>query len=104
MRNRCSFTSLRTTGSAPCSVTSLSAGGVTGKSISSANWSSRMREASAMAISGVTVPLVHSSITSRSCPPGWLSTWKFTRFTGEKSASISIALMGSASGSRFSAG
>ena len=59
---------------------------------------------SATAVSGVTVPLVHTSMMSRSCPPAWLSTWKFTRLTGEKSASISIALMGRASGSRFSAG
>ncbi len=104
LRKRCSFTSLRGAGSAPCSAPSVSSCGATGKSIRSANWSSRIREASPIATSGVTVPFVHSSITSRSCPEGRLSTWKFTRFTGEKSASTSIALMGSASGSRFSAG
>ncbi len=62
-----------------------------------------MREASATATSGVTVPFVHTSRISRSCAP-LASTWKFTRLTGEKSESISMALMGSASGSRFSAG
>ncbi len=62
-----------------------------------------MREASLTARLGVTLPSVHSSRTSRSRSP-MVSTWKFTRLTGEKSASRRIALMGSASGSRRSAG
>src|SRR4029450_9472882 len=42
-RKRCSLRSLRTTGSAPVSPPGVSAGAACGKSISSANWSSRMR-------------------------------------------------------------
>ena len=62
-----------------------------------------MREASPTAVSGATLPSVQSSTIRRSWAPA-LSTWKFTRLTGEKSASISMALIGRASGSRFSAG
>jgi histidinol-phosphate aminotransferase len=60
--------------------------------------------ASAAAAVGATLPSVHSSSTSRSCPSGRLSTWKLTRLTGEKFASRTMALMGRASGSRRSAG
>ena len=55
------------------------------------------------------LPSVHTSTISRSggsSPAGAVpigSTLKFTRCTGEKSASSRIALIGSASGSRFSA-
>src|SRR6266446_5127923 len=107
LRNRCSLTSRRTMGAAPVSAPSISAGGACGKSTSSANWSSRMRAASATAVSGVTLPVVQTSRISRSCEADGRargSTWKFTRVTGEKSASISMALTGRGSGSRFSAG
>ncbi len=50
------------------------------------------------------LPSVHTSRTSRSRSPLAGSTWKLTRLTGEKSASRRMALMGSASGSRRSAG
>ena len=59
--------------------------------------------ASPTAVAGLTLPSVHTSSTSRSRPSAMGSTWKFTRLTGEKSESSRIALMGRASGSRFSA-
>jgi competence protein ComEC len=103
-RNRCSFSCNRGVGSGPPSLASGPAGSPRGNSTRRLNWSSRMREASATAASGVTLPLVHTSISRRSVPasaPG--STPTFTRCTGEKSESMRIALMGSASSSRFSA-
>ena len=107
LRNRCSLTSRPAAASAPVSAPSIAAGGAWGTSISHANWSSRIRAASATAVSGVTLPVVQTSRISRSCESDGGargSTWKFTRVTGEKSASISIALTGRGSGSRFSAG
>ena len=64
-----------------------------------------MRAASPTAISGVTLPLVHTSSTRRSSPGSCFdgSTWKFTRWTGEKFESMRMALIGRASGSRRSA-
>ncbi|OGK78845.1 MAG: hypothetical protein A2X52_07115 [Candidatus Rokubacteria bacterium GWC2_70_16] len=104
LRKRCSFSSILGGGSVPCSPPCSSSGWACGKSTSRVNWSSRIREASATAASGVTLPLVQTSRTRRSsAPPDSGSAWKLTRFTGEKSESTSMALMGRASGSRRSA-
>ncbi|OGK84603.1 MAG: hypothetical protein A2X53_04990 [Candidatus Rokubacteria bacterium GWA2_70_23] len=104
LRKRCSLSSTRAGGSAPSSPRCSSSGWACGKSTRRENWSCRIREASATAASGVTLPLVQMSITSRSSvPPGTASVWKLTRLTGEKSESTSMALMGSASISRRSA-
>src|SRR2546426_11276861 len=105
--NRCSFNSMRTVGSVLVSPGSVSGGGACVNSVNSSNWSSRIREASPTAASGVTLPSPQISRRSRSCGAEVsprLSMWKFARSTGEKSASISMAWIGSASGSRFSAG
>jgi len=56
------------------SVVSVSGGAFCGKSVNRSNWSSRMRAASPTAISGVTLPLVHTSSTSRSIPGSCFDT------------------------------
>src|SRR2546427_10982596 len=53
------------------------------------------RPTSATAVPGATLPSVHTSRTSRRRPSTAGSTWKFTRSTGEKSASSRIAWMAS---------
>src|SRR3990172_3150928 len=103
LRKRFSFSSARTGTSRS---TSSSTGRPCGNWIRSSKWSCRIREASPTAVSGETLPLVHVSRMSRSWPPEAPligSTWKFTRRMGLKLPSMRTALMGSASGSRFSA-
>ena len=102
LRKRFSVRSVR--GRVSARSAAASSGVASGKCVSSSKWSSRIRDASATAVAGATLPSVYTSRTSRSLPAAAGSTWKFTRWTGEKSASSRIAWMGSASGSRFSAG
>src|SRR6266436_691946 len=82
LRKRFSFRSVRGRGSARSAA--ASSGVAWGKFVSSSKWSSRIREASATAVAGATLPSVHTSRTSRSLPSAAGSTWKFTRWTGEK--------------------
>ena len=104
LRNRFSFSSARGRDLVVLDLF-LVCGRRSGKSISSSKWSSRMRDASPTAAAArhaaVRPHLEHEPLAAAAALG---STWKFTRLMGEKSASSRIALMGSASGSRLSAG